>query len=288
YTDEMQAGWKMVVERVHEAGGRIFLQLWHCGRASHSAFHGGQPAVAPSAIAINEEYIHTPEGNKPHETPRALETDEIPGIVDDYATATKRARDAGFDGVEVHSANGYLLDTFLQSKTNHREDQYGGSIENRFLFLREVVEAVSKAWLPSKVGVRLSPNGAYNDMGSQDYREQFTYAAKELDGYGLAYLHIMDGLGFGFHDLGEAMTLGEFRQVFTGPLMGNCGYEKKDAELRIESHEADIISFGRPYISNPDLVERFQNDWPLAPMAEMSDWYSPTGAKGYSDFPTHQ
>lgn len=288
YTDEMQAGWKMVVERVHNAGGRIFLQLWHCGRASHSAFHNGDPAVAPSAIAINEEYIHTPEGKKPHETPRALETDEIPGIVEDYATAAKRAHDAGFDGVEIHSANGYLLDTFLQSKTNHREDQYGGSKENRFRMLREVVEAVSKAWLPSKVGVRISPNGAYNDMGSQDYREQFSYTAEQLDSYGLAYLHVMDGLGFGFHDLGEPMTLAEFRKIFTGPLMGNCGYEQKDAELRIASGEADLISFGRPYISNRDLVERFQNGWPLAPMAEMSDWYSPTGATGYTDFPTYE
>lgn len=288
YTDEMQEGWKMVVDRVHQAGGRIFLQLWHTGRASHSDFHGGDPAVAPSAIAINGDHIRTPEGKKPYETPRALETDEIPGIVEDYATATKRARDAGFDGVEVHSANGYLLDTFLQSKTNHRTDQYGGSIENRFRMVREVVEAVSKAWLPSKVGVRLSPNGSFNDMGSPDYREQFSYVAEQLDSYGLAYLHVMDGLGFGFHDLGEPMTLGEFRKLFTGPLMGNCGYEKKDAELRIASGEADLISFGRPYISNPDLVERFQNGWPLAPIAEMDVWYSPTGAKGYSDFPTYE
>ena len=287
YTDEMAEGWKQTTDAVHKAGSRIFLQLWHCGRASHSDFHNGDPAVAPSAIKIDGDAIHTPQGKKPYETPRALETSEIPQIVEDYRKAAERARDAGFDGVEIHSANGYLIDTFLQSKTNHRDDQYGGSMENRFRFLKEIVESVTTVWSPNRVGVRLSPNGVFNDMGSPDYREQFTFVAKQLDQYQLAYLHVMDGLAFGFHELGEPMTLNEFRKVFSGPLMGNCGYDQASAEAAIGGGDADLISFGRPFISNPDLVARFQNGWPLAELADMSDWYSPTGQKGYTDYPAY-
>ncbi len=288
YTDEMTEAWKLTTDAVHQAGGKVFLQLWHTGRASHSTFHGGEPAVAASAIAINGDYIHTPEGKKPYETPRALATEEIPQVVEDYRKAAQRAKDAGFDGVEVHSANGYLLNTFLESKTNHREDQYGGSIENRFRMLREVVEAVTTVWPANRVAVRLSPNGAFNDMGSPDYREQYTYAAAELNKFGLSYLHVMDGLGFGFHELGEPMTLPEFRKVFDGPLMGNCGYTQAAAEEAIASGAADLISFGRPFISNPDLVARFKNNWPLAEQADMADWYTPAGEEGYTSFPAYQ
>lgn len=287
YTDEMTAGWKKIVDQVHRAGGKIFLQLWHCGRASHSSFHNGDPAVAPSAIEINGDYIHTPKGKEDYEIPRALETDEVALVVEDYRLAAKRAGEAGFDGVEIHSANGYLLDEFLQSKTNHREDKYGGSIEKRFQMLKEVVEAVISELPANRVGVRLAPNGAFNDMGSPDYREQFTYAASQLDAYGLAFLHVMDGLAFGFHELGEPMTLGEFRKVFSGPLIGNCGYDRESAEKAIDSGDADMIAIGRPYISNPDLVERYANNWPLNPEADMADWYNPGGAKGYIDFPTY-
>jgi N-ethylmaleimide reductase len=219
--------------------------------------------------------------------PRALDTSEIPRIVADYRRAAERAREAGFDGVEIHAANGYLIDEFLQSKTNHRTDAYGGSIENRYRFLKEVVEGVTSVWPAGQVGVHLAPNGTYNDMGSPDFREQFTYVAGQLDRFGLAYLHVVDGLAFGFHNLGEPMTLAAFRRVFHGPLIGNCGYTKETAEQAIAQGHADLISFGRPFISNPDLVERFKNGWPLAELAPMSDWYSPTGAKGYSDFPTY-
>jgi N-ethylmaleimide reductase len=273
---------------VHDKSGVIFLQLWHTGRASHSSFHGGKLAVAPSAIKIDEPYIHTPIGRQPHEVPRALETSEIPRVVADYRRAAERAKQAGFDGVEIHAANGYLIDEFLQSKTNHRTDGYGGSIENRYRFLKEVVEAIASVWPPHRVGIHLAPNGSYNDMGSPDYREQFTYVASHLDRFGLAYLHIVDGLAFGFHNLGEPMTLAEFREVFHGPLMGNCGYTKETAKKAIVEGRTDLISFGRPFISNPDLVERYRNDWPLAELAPMADWYSPTGAKGYTDFPAYQ
>lgn len=261
------------------------MQLWHCGRASHSSFHDGKPAVAPSAILINGDYIHTPKGKEDYETPRALETDEIPGLIEDYRRAAERAKEAGFDGIEVHSANGYLLDEFLQSKTNHREDQYGGSIENRFRLLREILEAVTTVWPANRVAVRLAPNGVFNDMGSPNYREQFTYAAGQLDTFGLAYLHIMDGLGFGFHELGDPMTLSDFRKVFHGPIMGNCGYTHESAEEAIATGDADMIAFGRPYISNPDLVERFAAGAELNPEAPVEQWYTPAGAEGYTDFP---
>ena len=238
YSDKMAEAWKPVVDAVHEKQGVIFLQLWHCGRASHSSFQNGKLPVAPSAIKLNGDYVHTPTGKQPYEVPRALETAEIPRVVGDYQQAAERAKKAGFDGVEIHGANGYLIDEFLQSKTNHRTDQYGGSIENRFQFLKEVVKAVTSVWSVNKVGVRLSPNGVYNDMGSPDYREQFTYT--------------------------EA----------TATQAVSAGY-------------ADLIAFGRPYISNPDLVERFQKGLPLAETAPMSDWYSPTGEKGYTDFPSY-
>ncbi|MEM1158297.1 MAG: alkene reductase [Verrucomicrobiota bacterium] len=286
YTDEMTEGWKQTVDTVHAQGGTIFLQLWHCGRASHSSFHDGELSVSASAIAINEEYIHTPEGKQPHEVPRALETEELKGIVADYKSAARRAKDAGFDGVEVHAANGYLLDQFLQSKTNHRTDGYGGNVEKRSRLLLEVIVAVSKIWGAERVGVRLAPNGAFNDMGSPDYREQFTYVAKQLNRMKVGYLHVMDGLAFGFHELGEPMTLAEFRAVFDGTLIGNCGYTRETAEAAITAGHADLIAFGRPYISNPDLPQRFAAGAELNPEADMADWYEPKGAAGYTDFKT--
>ena len=285
YTDDMVAGWTEVVNAVHQHGGRMFLQLWHTGRASHSDFHDGALPVAPSAIAIgNGDGIHTAVGKRAHEVPRALETGEIPQIVEGYRRAAQRAKDAGFDGVEIHAANGYLLDQFLQSRTNHREDTYGGSVENRYRILGEVVASVVSVLGANRVGVRLAPNGAFNDMGSIDYREQFSYVAKQLDEYGLAYLHVMDGTSYSFHELGEPMTLRDFRRLFHGLLMGNVGYTEVSAEAAISSGDADLIAFGRPYISNPDLVERFANDWPLAEPADMSTWYSHDD-QGYADYP---
>jgi N-ethylmaleimide reductase len=288
YSAEQVSGWKRVVDAVHAKGTPMFLQLWHCGRASHRLFHEDQALpVAPSAIKINGAYSHTPFGKRPYETPRALHTDEVSAIVKDYRRAAERAKAAGFDGVEIHAANGYLIDQFLQSKTNLRTDRYGGSVENRYRFLDEVVRAILTVWPSSRVGVHLAPNGNFNDMGSPDFRETFLYVARQLSGYGLAYLHVVDGLAFGFHGLGTPMTLAEFRTVFKGPLMGNCGYVQDTAEAAIQNQDADLISFGRPFLSNPDLVERFANGWPLNPPAELDVWYS-FGAVGYTDFPKFQ
>lgn len=288
YTGEMTAGWKQVVQAVHQSGGRIFLQMWHMGRASHSDFQDGTLPVAASAIPIGQGQTTTPKGKKDYETPRALETVEIAAIVNDYARAAVNAMEAGFDGVELHAANGYLIDNFLQTRTNHRTDKYGGSIENRYRFLHEITEAVVAACGAARVGVRLSPNGIFNDMGSPDFREQFTYAATQLNSFGLAYLHLVDGLAFGFHQLGEPMTLREFRRVFQRPIIGNCGYNQESAEKAISNGDADLIAFGRDFISNPDLVQRLRNGWPLAAPAGMEMWYSPTGASGYTDFPPYQ
>jgi N-ethylmaleimide reductase len=290
YTNEQATAWKPVTNAVHDAGAPIFLQLWHCGRASHSSFHSdGSLPVSASAVKLEGDAVHTPTGKQPYETPRALATDEIPGVVEDYRCAAERACKAGFDGIEVHAANGYLLDQFLQSRTNHRSDTYGGSVANRYRLLREVVEAVLTVFPSHRVGVRLAPNGAFNDMGSPDFREQFLYVAEQLNVYDLSYLHVMDGLAFGFHELGEAMTLAEFRQVYDGRLMGNCGYTQETAEAAIQDGHADLISFGRPYISNPDLVARFANSWPLAPEADMALWYSnASGAEGYTSFEAHE
>ncbi|MFO7031755.1 alkene reductase [Limnospira fusiformis CCALA 023] len=287
YSDQQAEAWQKIVDAVHSKNGKIFLQLWHCGRSSHSDFHNGQLPVAPSAIKLNDDYIHTPLGKQAYETPRALSTEEISNVVEDYRKASERAQLAGFDGVEIHAANGYLIDQFLQSKTNHRTDKYGGNIEKRFQFLKEVTEAILTVWSSDRVGVRLSPNGNFNDMGSLDYRETFTYVVKQLNQYNLGYLDILDGLAFGFHKLGEPMTLPEFRPLFSGILIGNCGYTQETAEATIKAGHADAIAFGRPFISNPDLVERFTNNWPLNPQADMSVWYS-FDKQGYTDFPTYQ
>jgi N-ethylmaleimide reductase len=288
YNDEQVEAWRQVVDAVHAKGTPMFLQLWHCGRASHSDFpeRQGLP-VAPSAIKIAGSDIHTPQGEKPYETPRALETEEIPAIVEDYRRAAARAQAAGFDGVELHAANGYLIDQFLQSKTNHRTDRYGGTLENRYRFLDEIVKAVLTVLPSHQVGVHIAPNGNFNDMGSPDFRETFLYVAQRLNQYGLAYLHVIDGLEFGFHELGSPMVSEEFRQVFKGPLMANCGYTRETAEAAIQQGHADLISFGRPFISNPDLVERFAHGWPLNPPADQKVWYS-FDAAGYTDFPRYK
>lgn len=286
YTDEMVTGWRKVTQRINSTGTPMFLQLWHCGRASHSDFHNGELPVSASAVKLNGDQIHTPMGKKDYEVPRPMTLQDIQKTVEDYRKAATNARESGFSGVEIHSANGYLLNQFLDSKTNLREDQYGGSLENKYRFLGEVLSAVREVWPSQRIGVRLSPNGVFNDMGSQDFRETYLYTIKELEKLNLAYVHIMDGLAFGFHEQGDPMTLREFREYYSGVIVGNCGYGKADAEARIEAGEVDVAAFGRPYISNPDLVERFRNDWPLASSEDMSLWYTP-GPEGYTDYSTY-
>lgn len=288
YTPEQITGWKTIVNAVHQEGGLIFLQLWHTGRASHPSFQiDNQSPVAPSAIKINGSEAHTAQGKQAFVTPRALSTEEIPEVVEQYRQAAVNAKLAGFDGVEIHGANGYLIDEFLQSKTNKRSDQYGGSIENRYRFLKEIIEAIFTVWESGRVGVRLSPNGIFNDMGSPDFRENFTYIIQQLSSFDLGYLHVLDGLAFGFHELGEPMTIEEIRKIYNGVLMGNCGYDRHTAEKAVSENNADLIAFGRSYISTPDLVSRFANNWELNPDADMAIWYS-FDEEGYTDFPTYE
>jgi len=287
YTDGMVEGWRIVTRKLEPTGTAIFLQLWHCGRASHSDFHNGELPVSASAVKLNGDQIHTPLGKKDYEIPRPLTVDDIKATVNDYRTAAVKAKEAGFSGVEVHSANGYLINQFLDSKTNLRTDDYGGSLENKYRFLKEVLAAVLEVWPSERVGIRLSPNGVFNDMGSPDFQETFLYTIKQLNELDLGYVHIMDGLAFGFHEQGEPMTLAEFRAEYNGIIMGNCGYTKEMAEERLEAGVADLAAFGRPFITNPDLPERLKHDWPLEPAEDMSLWYTP-GPEGYTDYQPYQ
>lgn len=287
YNDAMIEGWQGVTEKIRPTGTPLFLQLWHCGRASHSDFHDGNLPVSASAVKLNGDHIHTPLGSRPYETPRSLSVDEIQATVSDYRKAAENAKAAGFSGIEVHGANGYLINQFLDASTNKRDDQYGGSFENRFRFFREVLEAVLEVWPSDQVGVRISPNGVFNDMGCDDYRELYLYVTKEINKLKLGYLHIMDGLAFGFHEKGEPMTLAEFRPLFEGVIIGNCGYTQETAEERVAEGNADIIAIGRPFITNPDLPERYRNNWPLNPAEDMSLWYT-AGPEGYTDYAPHK
>jgi len=301
-TEAQADAWRQTTDAVHAAGGRIFCQLWHAGRASHSSFRDGiegfegnlRLAVAPSAIkriSHTGKQYYTPLKVDPEiETPRALRTEEIAAVVKDFRNAAEMAKRAGFDGVELHAANGYLLDAFLQSCSNERSDQYGGSLENRFRILQEVLEEVLQVYPSNMVSVRISPNGSYNGMGSQDFREAFLYYAERLKEFNLGFLHILVGLDFGFHELGTAMTLADFRKVYPGKIMGNCGFTLETAEREVADGNADMIAFGRLYISNPDLVKRVETGAALAELPDKDVWYStPTALKsseGYTDFQT--
>lgn len=293
YTDEMQKGWKGVVDEVHAKGGVIFLQLWFIGRASHSSFMPNNgPVLSASAVPIAGE-VSTADGSKvPAEVPHELSVAEIKDVVESYGLCARRAKEAGFDGVEVHAANGYLIDQFLQTCSNVRDDAYGGSVENRFRFCKEVVARVLQEFPPSRVGVKISPNGVFNGMGSEGNFTDFLYFADQLEKqFKIAYLHCMDGLGFGYHNKASVVELEDLRKVFKGTLVGNVGYTRESAAAKVESGAADAIAFGRPYIANPDLAERFKNDWPLAEAPSVGVWYGVVDgdvSKGYSDFPAYE
>ncbi len=259
FSDAQIAGWKLVTDAVHAQGGRIFLQLWHVGRLSHSLVQvNGELPVAPSAVKPEGE-LYTSAGLKPYETPRALELAEIPGVVSDFRRAAENAKRAGFDGVEIHGANGYLIDQFLRDGTNTRTDAYGGSVENRARFLKEVVEAVIPVFGADRVGVRLSPNlQTIKQMSMIDSNAQATFGhtAEMLGRYGLAYLHVMQ-LGDG------PCNFLELKRRFSGLYIANGGYDAKRAAAAIEAGEADLVAFGTPFLANPDLVERFRLGAPL-------------------------
>ncbi len=280
YSKEQIAGWKKVTHAVHQKGGRIFLQLWHGGRACHPLLNNGHETVAPSAIAIEGE-IHTLQGKVPHAVPRALTDDEIPSIIEGFRKAAQNAKDAGFDGVEIHGANGYLLDQFLRDSSNKRQGPYGGSLQNRAKLLLQVVDAAISVWGNDRVGVRISPLNSYNSMKDSDPAGLTFYVAQQLDQRKIAYLHLMraDFLG-----LQSGNVVSPAREGFRGTLIGNMGYTPAEAQEALEKNTLDAVCFGHHYVSNPDLVERIQQGKPLVE-PDASTFYTP-GPKGYIDYPS--
>jgi N-ethylmaleimide reductase len=284
YSDAQVEGWRKVTDAVHARGGKIVIQLWHVGRISHPVLQpGGADPVAPSAIAAASKsfdgtrFVDTP-------MPRALEVSEIPGIIEDYRKAAENARKAGFDGVEVHAANGYLIDQFLRDGANRRDDAYGGPIENRVRFLKEVMDAVVGVWGGERVGVRLSPFSNANDIADSNPQATFSHAIRLLNGYKLAYLHLVEGQTGGPRDIPEGGDLAALYALFDGVHMGNNGYDRASAIDAIETGAIDLVAFGRPFISNPDLVERLEKNAPLNDLD--GDTLYGGGAHGYTDYPT--
>jgi N-ethylmaleimide reductase len=279
HSPEQVAGWKQVTQAVHDEDGLIFLQLWYCGRISHpDLLPNNQQPVSASAIRAQGDAV-TFEGMKPFVEPRALETDELPGIVDQYRKAAMNAKEAGFDGVEVHAANGYLLDQFLRDGTNQRQDDYGGSLENRTRLLLEVVDAVAGIWEPSQIGVRISPDNSFNDMHDSDPQSLFNYVAEVLNLKQLGYLHVVEGGFMGEHDV----DYDQIRQRFTGKYMANLGYDREKAEAAIASGHADLVSFGTLFLANPDLVARFRAGAELN-TPDQATFYG-GDEHGYTDYP---
>ncbi len=280
YSDAQVQGWKAVTDAVHAKGGQIVLQLWHGGRACHPLLNGGAQPVAPSAIPITGDEVHTPEGKKPYVTPRELREDEIPGIVAGFKKAAENAQAAGFDGVEVHGANGYLLDEFLRDGSNKRSGPYGGPLENRARLMLEVLDAVISVWGADRVGLRISPLNSYNSMIDSDPVGVTTYIAQQCSTRGIAYLHMMRA---DFFQAQQGDVITPARQHFKGTLISNMGYTADEAEQAISEGKLDAVAFGTSFLANPDLPARIAAKAPLnAP--NPAKFYSP-GQEGYTDYP---
>jgi N-ethylmaleimide reductase len=283
YSEAQIAGWRLSTDAVHAHGGVIFAQLWHVGRISHPDLqpHGGLP-VAPSAVKPGGQAF-TEAGFKPFVTPRPLTTQQVRDVVQDYVHAAKAARQAGFDGVEIHAANGYLIDQFLRTRTNYRTDQYGGTLQNRTRFLHEVVQAVTGVWDADRVGIRFAPTTGSNDIADADPATTFGRAVEIANGFGLGYIHIVEGQTGGPRDTIAGFDFRALRQAFRGLYMANNGYTREMAIQAVADGRADLVAFGRPWIGNPDLVTRLRADAPLTEAPQAS--YYGGGAEGYTDFP---
>jgi len=280
YSAEQVTGWKKVTDAVHKEGGKIVLQLWHVGRISHPSMQPDKALpVAPSAIKPEGEAI-TYDGMQPFVEPRALEHDEIATILEQFKIATENARAAGFDGVEVHAANGYLIDQFLRDGSNKRNDEYGGSVENRYRFLGEILGTVMYAWDPQHVGVRISPENTYNSISDSNPQQTFNYVTKQLGKLNLAYLHVVEG---DMVDGSRKLNYKQFKDNFSGHYMANFAYDYDKAERAIKEGDADSIAFGTLYIANPDLVERFKTGTELN--KPNPDTFYGGDEVGYIDYP---
>jgi N-ethylmaleimide reductase len=288
YSDRQIEGWRRVTDAVHAKGGRIFLQLWHVGRQSHTDLQpNGEPPVAPSAIAA-EGYAYTTQGEVPFSMPRALALEEIPGIIEEFRAGAERALRAGFDGVEIHGANGYLPDQFLQDGTNKRTDEYGGPIENRARFLLEITHAAISVWGADRVGLRLTPSGSYGSMSDSDPAATFGYVTSRLDRLGIAYLHVIEPRIKGIEEIvkGQAPVAAQhLRQKFSRTLIAAGGFTGESAAAIVAAGDADLVAFGRHFISNPDLPERLRRNLPLN-RYDRSTFYGGDG-RGYIDYPKH-
>ena len=280
YNQEQVAGWRKVTDAVHKKGGQIFLQLWHGGRACHPDMNQGFETVSASAIAIDSE-VHTMNGKARHVQPRALLDSEIPTYVGYFKRAAQLAREANFDGVEVHAANGYLIDQFLRDGSNHRSGPYGGSLENRTRFLMEVMKEVISVWGPGRVGVRLSPLNSYNSMRDSDPVALTRYVAGQLNTLNIAYLHLMRSDFFG---LQSGAVMPAARNAFSGVLIGNMGYTPQEGAVAISENFLQLVAFGHHYVSNPELVEKLRTGQTLVE-PDQTTFYTP-GAKGYTDYPS--
>jgi N-ethylmaleimide reductase len=277
------AGWRLVTDAVHAADGRIFLQIWHGGRACHPLLNDGAQPVAPSALPITGDEVLTPQGKQPYVVPRELRDDELPGIVAGFRKAAENAQAAGFDGVEIHGANGYLLDEFLRDGANKRSGPYGGPIENRARLLCEVVAAISSVWGSDRVGLRLSPLNSYNSMIDSDPIGLVTWLATRLNDFDLAYLHVMRS-DFFQQQSGDVLT--PVRANYHGTLIGNMGYSADEAEQTIAAGKLDAVAFGTSFLANPDLPARIKAGAPLN-QPNPATFYTP-GPAGYTDYPTLQ
>lgn len=281
YSDEQVSAWKKITQAVHAEGGLIYLQLWHCGRASHSSFLGGELPVSSSAAAIPGQ-LYTPIGMQPYETPRALTLEEVRQVPELYASGARRAKEAGFDGVEIHGANGYLIDQFLRDGVNRRTDAYGGTIENRTRLLLETAEAVARVWGKDRVGLRLSPSGTFNGMSDSDPSKHFAYIAQKVSELGLSYLHVVEPDESDIRHGAKVVDTSVLRKAFKGAFLSCGGYTKESAEDALAQNKADLIVFGKLFIANPDLPKRFQENKPLN--AWDADTFYQGGAKGYTDY----
>ena len=285
FSAEQIAGWKHITDAVHAKGAKMFIQFMHCGRIGHALnLPAGARMLAPSAVVAAGEMYTDAEGMKPHPTPQAMTEADIKTAIEEFAQAAKNAMAAGFDGVELHGANGYLLEQFIRPNSNQRTDRYGGSIENRARFVLEVADAVIKAIGKDKVGIRLSPFGVFNDMPLYDAMEaDYTYLAQQLNALGLLYIHLVDHSPMGAPPVPDSIKK-MFRNTFKGKLILAGGYDVARAESDLAAGKCDLIAVGRPFLANPDLVARWENGAAVnAP--DMSTFYTP-GPKGYSDYPT--
>jgi len=280
YSRQQIEGWKLTTQAVHKKGGKIFMQIWHAGRAVHPALNAEDNVVSASDIGLTGE-THTPQGKQAYTTPKALTVEHIRDIIGDFRQAAANAIEAGFDGVEIHSANGYLIDQFLRDGSNKRNDEYGGSLENRARFFFEVIEAVSAEIGSDRVGVRLSPLNSFNDMKDSDPEGFIAYLSEQLNQYSLAYLHLMRADFFGEQ---KADVISIARDHYKGNLMVNMGYSAEEAAAVIEAGTADMVAFGVPFLANPDLPERFKAGAELN-TPDQSTFYS-QGAEGYTTYPT--